>query len=92
MIYVCEIKYFFPEPIRERTEEPRRHAAFLRSGPTNRADWLWAAIEPELKNFKPSEMGLLNDYIVAKLREYRFTTELELIKREQERARPEQRS
>jgi hypothetical protein len=63
----------------------------LRSGPTNRADWLWAAIEPEL-NFKPSEMVLLNDYIVAKLREYRFTTELELIKREQERARPGRRS
>jgi len=64
----------------------------LRSGLTNRAGWLWAAIEPKLKNFKPSEMGLLNDYIVAKFREYRFTTELELIKREQERARPGRRS
>jgi hypothetical protein len=92
LIYVFEIKYFFPKAIRERAEEPRRHAAVLRSGSTNRADWLWAAIEPELKNFKASEMGLLNDYIVAKLREYRFTTELELIKREQERVRPGRRS
>jgi hypothetical protein len=37
-------------------------------------------MEPGLKNFLPSEMGQLSDFIVAKLREYRASAELEIIK------------
>jgi hypothetical protein len=37
-------------------------------------------------------MGLLSDFIVAKLREYRACAELEIIKTEQERALRERRT
>ena len=49
-------------------------------------------MEPSLKNFLPSELGLLSDFLVAKLREYRANAELEIIKAEQERAVRERRT
>ena len=51
-----------------------------------RFDRVWLIIEPSLRNFQPSEMGLLSDFIVARLREYRLNAELETIRAEQERA------
>jgi hypothetical protein len=64
------------------------------SGPelTNRADRIWLIMEPGLKNFQPSEMGLLSDFIVAKLCEYRLNVDLETIRAEQERALKERRT
>jgi hypothetical protein len=49
-------------------------------------------MEPGLKNFAPSELGLLRDYLVAKLAEYLAIQELEVLKAEQERALKERRT
>ena len=66
--------------IKAPAQESRRHADVVRPELANRADRIWAIIEPGLKNFAVSELSLLNDFIVAKLREYRATAELEIIK------------
>jgi hypothetical protein len=81
-----------PNRIKQRTLERRRQADALRPELTNRADRIWLIMEPGLKNFLPSEMGLLSDFIVAKLREYRAIAELEILKTEQERALRERRT
>jgi hypothetical protein len=72
--------------------EHRRQDDALRPELTNRADRIWLIMEPGLKNFVPSEMGLLSDFIVAKLCEYRANAELEIIKAEQEHALRERRT
>ncbi len=48
-------------------------------------------MEPGLKNFVPSEIDLLSDFIVAKLCEYRLNVDLETILAEQERTLKERR-
>jgi hypothetical protein len=78
--------------IKQRAVERRRRDDTLRPEPTNRADRVWLIIEPSFRNFQPSEMGLLSDFIVARLREYRLNTELETIRAEQERALKERRT
>lgn len=72
--------------IKAPAQERPRHADVVRPELANRADRIWAIMEPGLKNFEPSELGLLIDFIMAKLREYRASAELEIIKSEQERA------
>jgi hypothetical protein len=81
-----------PNRIKAVALERRRHAEALRPELASRADRIWLSMEPGLKNFVPSEMGLLSDFIVAKLREYRALSELELLRVEQEKARQERRS
>ena len=49
-------------------------------------------MEPGLKNFAPSELGLLRDYIIAKLTEHRAIQELELLKIEQDQAKQNRRT
>jgi hypothetical protein len=78
--------------IKQRAVERRRRDDTLRPELTNRADRIWLIMEPGLKNFVPSEMGLLSDFIVAKLREYRLNVDLETIRAEQERALKERRT
>jgi hypothetical protein len=73
----------------ERTAVARRCSP---AGLTNRADRVWLIKEPNLKNFAASEMEILSDFILAKLREYRATAQLEVLKTEQERALKEQRT
>jgi hypothetical protein len=80
-----------PNRIKQRTLERRREADALRPELTNRADRIWLIMEPGLKNFVPSEMGLLSDFIAARLREYRLNVDLETILAEQERALKERR-
>jgi len=75
-----------PNRIKQRVLERQRHVDALRPELANRVDRVWLIVEPSLKNFLPSELSLLSDFLVAKLREYRATTELEVIKAEQERA------
>ena len=72
--------------MKDAARERPRQADMVRPELANRADRIWLIIEPGLKNFQPSELGLLIDFIVAKLREYRASAELEIIKSEQERA------
>jgi hypothetical protein len=72
--------------IKKRGVERRRWDDTLRPELTNRADRIWLIMEPGLKNFVPSEMDLLSDFIVAKLCEYRLNVDLETILTEQERA------
>jgi hypothetical protein len=43
------------------------------------ADRVWLIIEPSLKNFAPSEIPLLSEFLAAKLCEYHATAELEAI-------------
>jgi hypothetical protein len=81
-----------PNRIKQRAQENRRQVDTLRPELGNRADRVWLIIEPSLKNFLPSELGLLSDFLVAKLREYRANAELEIIKAEQERAVRERRT
>ena len=81
-----------PNRIKQRTQENRRQVDTLRPELGNRADRVWLIIEPSLRNFQPSEMGLLSDFIVARLREYRLNAELETIRAEQERALKERRT
>jgi hypothetical protein len=81
-----------PNRTKQQAQDCRRQVDALRPEVANRADRLWLIIEPSLKNFLPSEMGLLSDFIVAKLREYRACAELEIIKTEQERALRERRT
>ena len=81
-----------PNRIKQRAEANRRMVNTLRPELANRADRVWLIMEPSLKNFLPSEMGLLSDFIVAKLREHRLNAELEVIRAEQERARRERRA
>ena len=81
-----------PNRIKQRTLERRREADALRPELTNRADRIWLSMEPGLKNFVPSEMGLLSDFIVAKLCEYRLNVDRETIRAEQERALKERRT
>ena len=78
--------------IKAAAQKRRRQADALRPELTGRADRIWAIMEPGLKNFAPSEIGLLSDFIVAKLREYRLIAELAIIKTKQERARKERRT
>jgi hypothetical protein len=73
-----------PNSIKQRTQENRRQVDALRPELANRADRVWLIIEPSLRNFKPIEIGLLCDFIVAKLREYRLNAELETIRAEQD--------
>ena len=75
-----------PNRTKQRAQDCRRQVDALRPELANRADRVWLIIEPSLKNFLPSEMGLLSDFLVAKLREYRPTSEFGIIKAEQERA------
>jgi hypothetical protein len=49
-------------------------------------------IEPSLKNFAPSEIPLLSEFLAAKLREYHASAELEAIKAKQERALRERKT
>ena len=77
--------------IKKRGLERRRRDDTLRPELTNRADRIWLIMEPGLKNFVPSEMGLLSDFIVAKLCEYRLNVDLETILAGQERALKERR-
>jgi hypothetical protein len=81
-----------PNRIKQRALENRRQVDALRPELANRADRVWLIMEPNLKNFLPSEMGLLSDFIVAKFRERRLNAELEVIRAEQERARRERRA
>jgi hypothetical protein len=81
-----------PNRIKTAALERRRHAEALRPELANRANRIWLSMEPGLKNFVPSEMGLLSDFIVAKLREYRATAELELLRVEQQKALRERRT
>ncbi len=81
-----------PNRIKKRGVERRRRDDTLCPELTNRADRIWLSMEPGLKNFVPSEMGLLSDFIVAKLREYRLNVDLETIRAEQERALKERRT
>jgi hypothetical protein len=81
-----------PNRIKQRAQQNRHQVDALRPELTNRADRIWLIMEPGLKNFQPSEMGLLSDFIVAKLREYRANAELEIIKAEQERTVRERRT
>ena len=80
-----------PNRIIQRAQENRRQVDTLRPELTNRADRIWLIMEPGLKNFVPSEMDLLSDFIVAKLCEYRLNVDLETILAEQERALKERR-
>jgi hypothetical protein len=80
-----------PNRIKQRALERRRHADAFRPELTSRADRIWLIMEPGLKNFVPSEMGLLSDFIAARLREYRLNVDLETILAEQERALKERR-
>jgi hypothetical protein len=56
------------------------------------ADRVWLIIEPSLKNFAPSEIPLLSEFLAAKLCEYHATAELEAIKPKQERALRERKT
>jgi hypothetical protein len=56
------------------------------------ADRVWLMIEPSLKNFAPSEIPLLSEFLAAKLREYHASAELEAIKAKQERALRERKT
>ncbi len=78
--------------IKQRALEQQRQVDTLRPELAGRADRVWLIMEPSLKNFLPSELGLLSDFLVAKLREYRANAELEIIKAEQERAARERRT
>ncbi|HEY4782431.1 MAG TPA: hypothetical protein VIH54_11480 [Chthoniobacterales bacterium] len=78
--------------IKQRALEQQRQVDTLRPELAGRADRVRLIMEPSLKNFLPSELGLLSDFLVAKLREYRANAELEIIKAEQERAVRERRT
>jgi hypothetical protein len=57
-----------PNRIKQRALDRRRQVDALPQELANRADRVWLIIEPSLRNFQPSEMGLLSDFIVARLR------------------------
>ena len=75
-----------PNRIKQRALDRRRQVDALPQELANRADRVWLIIEPSLKNFAVSELTLLSDFLVAKLREYCASAELEIIKAEQQRA------
>ena len=81
-----------PNGIKIVAQERRRDSDVVRPELTNRTDRIWLIIEPGLKNFAPSEIGLISDFIVAKLREYRLNAELAIINTELERPRKERRT
>jgi hypothetical protein len=81
-----------PNRTEQRAQDCRCQVDALRPEASNRADRLWLIIEPSLKNLLPSEMGLLSDFIVAKLRECRATAQLEILNTEQERFLKERRT
>jgi hypothetical protein len=76
----------------QRAQENRRQVNAIRPELANRADCCWLILEPSLKNFLPIELGLVSDFLVAKLREYSATAELEILKTEQDRAVRERRT
>ena len=78
--------------IKQRALEQQRQVDTFRPELAGRADRVWLIMEPSLKNFLPSELGLLSDFLVAKLREYRANAELKIIKAEKERAVRERRT
>jgi len=80
-----------PNRIKKRGVERRRRDDTLCPELTNRADRIWLSMEPGLKNFVPSEMGLLSDFIEVMLCEYQLNVDLETILAEQERALKERR-
>ena len=81
-----------PDRIKQQAQGRRHHADVVRPELASRAERIWLIMEPGLKNFAPSKLGLLRDYLVAKLTEYRAIQELEVLKAEQERALKERRT
>lgn len=62
------------------------HRCQIDTSRTIPADRVWLIIEPSLKNFAPSEIPLLSEFLAAKLREYHASAELKAIQ-SQTRAR-----
>jgi hypothetical protein len=59
---------------------PHNHRCQIDTSRTIPADRVWLIIEPSLKNFAPSEIPLLSEFLAAKLREYHASAELKAIK------------
>jgi hypothetical protein len=73
-----------PNRIRQAALGRRRRDNALRPELALRADCLWAVLQSELSAFQVSELGLVGDYIIERLREERANRSLELLKTQQD--------